>query len=116
MLKNHKTAYLPQGNCEKFIICQAVPLRQSVPAWLPDRRDGGSRRHAVSNSVRQQEGAGRQSRPARFFRIHALGIYCASRYMKVTIWARVQFALGLKVAAVVPEVTPSDTAQATAPA
>ena len=42
--------------------------------------------------------------------------YCASRYMKVTIWARVQGALGLNVVALVPEVIPSATAQATASA
>ncbi len=39
-----------------------------------------------------------------------------SRYKKVTIWARVQGASGLKLLAPMPEVMPSSTAQATASA
>ena len=39
-----------------------------------------------------------------------------SRYKKVTIWARVQGASGLKLLPPVPEVMPSSTAQATASA
>lgn len=39
-----------------------------------------------------------------------------SRYKEVTIWARVQEALGLEVLAPMPEVMPSSTAQATASA
>lgn len=45
-----------------------------------------------------------------------VGGYCASRYIKVTIWAQVQGAAGLKLLLLVPEVMPSDTAHATASA
>ena len=38
------------------------------------------------------------------------------RYRKVTIWARVQLVLGLKVVSLVPLVTPFSTAHWTAPA
>ena len=37
---------------------------------------------------------------------YLVGFYCASRYIKVTIWARVQFAFGLKLLPPVPAVMP----------
>ena len=40
--------------------------------------------------------------------------YCAARYIKVTICARVQFISGLNVVSLVPTVTPQDTAHTTA--
>ena len=40
--------------------------------------------------------------------------YFMLRYRKATIWARVQFALGLKVVSLVPLVTPLATAHMTA--
>ena len=41
------------------------------------------------------------------------GFYAYARYRNVTIWARVQEALGLKVVAEVPLVTPQSAAQLT---
>ena len=55
-----------------------------------------------------------------FHRLVGVLLICCSyfmqRYRKVTIWARVQFALGLKVVAVVPAVIPFSTAHRTASA